>query len=48
MKETRNRLEGPEETLFGRSPGVGREEWTPNTVVVHPNQVLHSLFYCVR
>ena len=33
-------LEGPEETLFEHSPGVGREERPPNTVVVQLNQVL--------
>ena len=37
-----NRLGGPEEALFERSPGVGREERPPNAVVVHPNQVLQS------
>ena len=40
-KKTRNRLGGLEEALFERSPGVGREEQTPNVVVVYPNQVLH-------
>ena len=40
-KKTRNMLEGPEEALFERSPGVGREERPPNVVVVYPNQVLH-------
>ena len=33
-------LGGPEEALFGCSPGVGREEQPPNTVVVQLNQVL--------
>ena len=33
-------LGGPEEALFERSPGVGREERPPNTVVVQLNQVL--------
>ena len=41
-KETWNRLEGLEETLFERSPGVGREERPPNAVVVQLNQVLQS------
>ena len=35
-------LGGPKKTLFERSLGVGREERPPNTVVVHPNQVLQS------
>ena len=43
-----NRIGGPEEALFENSPGVGREERPPNVVGVRPNQVLHSLFYCVR
>ena len=43
-KKTRNRLGGPEEALFERSLGVGREEGNPNAVVVYPNQVLHYLF----
>ena len=42
-KETRNRLGGPEEVLFEHSPGVGRGERPPNAVVVHLNQVLHSI-----
>ena len=42
-KKTRNRLEGPEEALFERSPGVGREERPPNAVVVHLNEVLISI-----
>ena len=33
-KETMNRLEGPEKSLFECSPGVGREEQPPNDVVV--------------
>ena len=41
-QKTRNRLGGPEETLFERSLGVGREEWPPNAVVVQLNQVLQS------
>ena len=40
-KKTRNRLGGPKEALFERSPGVGREERPPNAVVVYPNQVVH-------
>ena len=43
-KKTRNRLGGPEEALFGRFPGVGREEQLPNTVVVQLNQVLQ--YFC--
>ena len=46
-KDTRNRLEGPEETVFERSPGVGREEQPPNTVVVPLNQVLQSFYFIV-
>ena len=33
-KETKNRLRGPEKSLFERSPRVGREERPPNVVVV--------------
>jgi len=29
-----DRLGGPEKMLFERSPGVGREERPPNTVVI--------------
>ena len=29
-----SKLGGPEESLFERSPGVGREEWPPIDVVV--------------
>ena len=29
-----NRLEGPEKSLFERSPRVGREEWPPIAIVV--------------
>ena len=39
------RLGGPEETLFERTPGIGREEWPPNVVVVQLNQVLQS--FCI-
>ena len=46
-KETRNRIWGPEETLFECSPGVGREEWPPNAVVVHLNQVLQYFNFSV-
>ena len=38
-------LGGPEEALFGRSPGVGREEQPPNAVVVKLNQVLQSFWF---
>ena len=41
-KETKNKLGGPEKTLFERSPGVGREERPPNAVVVQLKQVLQS------
>ena len=40
-------LRGPEETMFERSPGVGREEWPPNDVVVQLNQVLQSFCFTV-
>ena len=33
-KETRNRLGGPEKSMFERSPGVGREEQPLNAIVV--------------
>ena len=46
-KETRNKLGGPEETLFERSPGVGREERPSNVVVVQLNQVLQSFCFTV-
>ena len=29
-----SKLGGPEESLFERSPGVGREEWPPIAAVV--------------
>ena len=38
-------LEGLEETLFDRSPGVGMEEQPPNDVVVQLNQVLQSFCF---
>ena len=44
-KKTKNMLEGPEEALFERSPGVGREERPPNVVVVQLNQVLKSFCF---
>ena len=48
-KETRNKLGGPEETLFERSLGVGREEGPPNVVVVQLKQVLQSFYFsCVK
>ena len=40
-------LGGAEETLFERSPGVGRKEWPPNAVVVQLNQVLQSFCFIV-
>ena len=46
-KKTRFRLGGPEEALFEHSLGVGREEWPPNAVVVHLNQVLQSFCFTV-
>ena len=42
-----NRLGGTEETLFERSPGVGREERPPNIVVVQLNQVLQTFCFTV-
>ena len=42
-KKTKNRLGGLEEALFECSPGVGREEQPSNAIVVHLNQVLHSI-----
>ena len=41
------KLEGTEESLFERSPGVGREEQPPNVVIVYPNQVLHYYVFIV-
>ena len=38
-------LEGPEETLFERSLGVGREDCPPNAVVVQLSQVLQSFYF---
>ena len=46
-QKTRNRLGGPEETLFEHSTGVGREEQPPNVVVVQLNQVLHYFYFTV-
>ena len=40
-------LEGPEEAFLERSPGVGREERSPKSVLVHFNQVLQSLCFTV-
>ena len=40
-------LGGPEETLFERSPGVGRKERPPNVVFVQLNQVLQSFCFNV-
>ena len=42
-----SKLGGPEESLFERSPGVGREERPPIAVVVQvPEQVLPSINLC--
>ena len=41
-----SKLGGPEESLFERSPGVGREERPPIVVVVQaPEQVLPSTVF---
>ena len=46
-QKTRNRLRGPEQMLFERSQGVGREEWPPNALFVQLNQVLEYFCFIV-
>ena len=42
-----SKLGGPEESLFERSLGIGREEWPPIVVVVQAqDQVLSSNNLC--
>ena len=40
-------LGGPKNSLFERSPGVGREERPPNGVVVQLKQVLQFFIFTV-
>ena len=42
-----SKLEGPEEPLFKRSPGIGREEQPPIAVVVQVQQVLSLNYICL-
>ena len=47
-KGDQSKLGGPEESMFERSPGVGREERPPIAVVVQaPEQVLPSNSLCL-
>ena len=41
-----SKLGDPEESLFERSPGVGREEWPPIVVVVQVQQILSLNCLC--